>query len=124
MRRSTLLLLLLFLSLSVGTCFSQQEFVARYSAYGAYSYFSTPSLNLVQRGFDGDFGVNVRSWLTLGGDFSYGNGGSSLLPTQLSSSLQTKLAPYQQYLQGVSVPYSASIYTYEAGPQFNYRKLQ
>ena len=127
MRRSILLLLLLFLALSVGTCFSQQEYISRYSAYTAFSSFSTPSLNLTQRGFDGDFGVNVRSWLTLGGDFSYGNGGSSLLPSSLSPSVQAKLAPFLPYLPPgtvLAVPYSASTYTYEAGPQFNYRKMK
>jgi hypothetical protein len=53
------------------TCFSQQTDVAQFAVFGAYSYLSTPSLNLTQRGFDGDFGYNLRSWLTLGGDFSY-----------------------------------------------------
>jgi hypothetical protein len=128
MRRSTFLLLLLFLSLSVVTCFSQQEYVARYSAFGAYSYLSTPSLNLAQRGFDGDFGVNLRSWLTLGGDFSYGSGNTTLLPNQLNSATQAKLAPYVPLLVAngipIAVPYNSSTYTYEAGPQFNYRRLQ
>src|SRR5271157_4668824 len=96
MRRSILLLLLLFLflSLSVVTCLAQQEYVSRYSAFGAFSYLGTPSLNSVQRGFDGDFGVNLRSWLTLGGDFSYANGASTLLPSSLNTATQAKLAPY------------------------------
>ena len=95
MRRSTFILVLLFLSLSVVTCLAQkQEYVAQYSAFGAFSYLSTPSLNLAQRGFDGDFGVNVRSWLTLGGDFSYGSGSTSLLPNDLNAATQAKLAPY------------------------------
>jgi hypothetical protein len=128
MRRSTLLLLILFLSLSVVTSLAQQEFVSRYSAYGAFSYLSTPSLNLAQRGFDGDFGVNIRSWLTLGGDFSYANGHSTLLPSSLNSATQAKLLPYlpvfQQLGIPVAVPYNSSTYTYEAGPQFNYRRLK
>jgi hypothetical protein len=129
MRRSTSILLILFLSLSVVACLAQkQEYVARYSAFGAYSYLSTPSLNSVQRGFDGDFGVNVRSWLTLGGDFSYGSGSTTLLPNQLNSATQAKLAPYVPLLvaKGIplAVPYDSSTYTYEAGPQFNYRGLQ
>ena len=127
MRRPIVLLSLLVLSLSVGTCYSQQEYVARYTVFTAFSYYSTPSLNLTQRGFDGDFGVNIRSWLTLGGDFSYGNGASALLPSSLSPSVQAKLAPFLQYLPPgtvLAVPYSASTYTYEAGPQFNYRKMK
>ena len=111
------------------TCFAQkQEYVARYSAYGAYSYFSTPSLNLTQRGLDADFGVNVRPWLTLGGDFSYGAGNTTLLPNDLNAATQAKLAPYVPTLQKLgiplAVPYNASTYTYEAGPQFNYRRFR
>jgi hypothetical protein len=128
MRRSTLVLMFLVLCLCIGTCFSQQNYVAKYSAYSAYSYFSTPSLNLASRGLDIDFGLNMRSWLTMGGDFSYGNGSTTLLPNQLNSATQAKLAPYVPLLVGhgipVAVPYNATMYTYEAGPQFNYRHFK
>ena len=128
MRRSILLHLLLFLFLSVVTCLAQQEYVSRYSAFGAFSYLGTPSLNSVQRGFDGDFGVNLRSWLTLGGDFSYGSGSTTLLPNQLNAATQAKLAPYVPLFvaKGIplAVPYNSTTYTYEAGPQFNYRGLK
>jgi hypothetical protein len=128
MRRSTFILLLVFLSLSVVTCLAQQTFVSKYSTYGAFSYFSTPSLNLTQRGLDTDFGINVRSWLTLGGDFSYGMGNSSLLPSNLNAATQAKLAPFVPTFVKLGiplvVPYNASTYTYEAGPQFNYRKFK
>jgi len=127
MRRPIFIFLLLFLSLGVMTCFAQQSSILRYSAYGAFSYLSTPSLNLTQRGFDGDFGVNLRSWLTLGGDFSYAGGHSTLLPNSLNAATQAKLAPYvpvfQQLGIPIAVPYNSTTYTYEAGPQFNYRKL-
>jgi hypothetical protein len=127
MRRSILVLLLLFMFLVVGTCFSQQEYISRYSAYTAFSYLSTPSLNLTQRGFDADFGVNMRSWLTLGGDFSYNNGDSTLLPNDLSSSVKAKLVPILPYLPPgfvLALPYNSSTYSYEAGPQFNYRRMK
>ena len=128
MRRSFFCVLALFLLLTALTCFSQQTDVRQFSAFGAYSYLSTPSLNLTQRGFDGDFGVNVRSWLTLGGDFSYNNGHTSLLPNDLNSATQAKLAPYlplfHQLGIPLAVPYNATTYTYEAGPQFNYRRFK
>ena len=127
MRRSVILLLL-FLSLCVGTCFSQQTTILKYSAFTAFSYLSTPSLNLVQRGFDADFGVNMRSWLTLGGDFSYQNGHSTLLPSNFNAATQAKLAPFvpifQQLGIPIAVPFDGTVYTYEAGPQFNYRKMK
>ena len=127
MRRSFVCVLTLFLLLTVITCVSQQTDIRQFSAFGAFSYLSTPSLNLTQRGFDGDFGVNVRSWLTLGGDFSYGSGHSSLLPNDLNAATQAKLLPYLHLLPPgyvLAVPYNSSTYTYEAGPQFNYRRLQ
>ncbi len=127
MRLKTFFAVILFLALATLTCFSQQTDIRQFSAFGAYSYFSTPSLNLVQRGFDGDFGVNVRPWLTLGGDFSYGSGNSSLLPNHLSPAVQAQLAPIIPHLPPgfvLAVPYNAKDYTYEAGPQFNYRGIK
>src|ERR1017187_3616499 len=127
MRPRTLSVVLLFVLLPTLTCFSQQTDIRQFSAFGAYSYVSTPSLNLTQRGFDGDFGVNVRSWLTLGGDFSYNSGHSSLLPKDLSAANQAKLAPFLPLLPPgyvLAVPYNSATYTYEAGPQFNYRGLK
>ena len=127
MRHSFVCVLALFLLSTALTCFSQQTDIRQFSAFGAFSYLSTPSLNLTQRGFDGDFGVNVRSWLTLGGDFSYANGHSSLLPNDLNSATQAKLAAFLPLLPPgfvLAVPYNSSTYTYEAGPQFNYRRLQ
>ncbi len=128
MRHRILCGLTLFVLLMALNCFSQQEDVPRYVGYGGFSYYSTPSLNLTQRGFDGDFGVNVRSWLSLGGDFSYGAGNTTLLPTSLNGATQAKLAPYVPLFQKLgiplAVPYNASIYTYEVGPQFNYRRMK
>ncbi len=125
MRRSTLFLLIVFLFISALSSFAQQDYIARYSVFTAFSYMSTPSLNLVQRGFDSDFGVNLRPWLTLGADFSYQSGNSSLLPHSLSSSAQAKLAPILPLLPPgfvLAVPFNSRTWTYEAGPQFNYRK--
>jgi hypothetical protein len=113
--------------LSAVSCFSQQTEVTQYAAFGAFSYLSTPSLNLVQRGFDGDFGYNYRSWLTLGFDFSAFSGHSSLVPTELSAATQAKLAPFIPLLPPgfvLRVPYNASTQTYEGGPQFNYRHFK
>jgi hypothetical protein len=125
MRRSYFCVLLLFLLLTVPTCFAQQTDVRQFSSFGAFSYLSTPSLNLTQRGFDGDFGYNMKSWLTLGFDFSCNYGNTTLLPNDLNQATQAKLAPYLPLLQkyGIqpAVPYKANTYTYEAGPQFNYR---
>ena len=119
--------LMLFLVVASLTCFAQQTDIPRFSTFEAFSYYATPSLNLVQRGIDADFGVNVRPWLTLGFDFSYGDGGSTIVPHQLSPAVQAQLAALGPLLPPgfiVAVPYSAQDYTYEAGPQFNYRHFK
>src|ERR1039458_3241264 len=97
MRPRTLSVVLLFVLLTTLTCFSQQTDIRQFSAFGAYSYLSTPSLNLTQRGFDGDFGVNVRIWLPLGIDFSYVGAHSSLVPNDLNAATQAKLAPFPPF---------------------------
>jgi len=127
MRRSSVFVLFVSLFLTALPSFSQQDYITRYSAYAGFSYLSTPSLNLTQRGIDTDVGVNLRSWLTVGFDFSYNNGHSSLLPTYLNSATQAKLAPFLPLLPPgfvLAVPYDGSSYSYEAGPQFNYRRLK
>jgi hypothetical protein len=127
MRPRTLFVVLLFVLLTSLTVFSQQTDIRQFSTFGGFSYLSTPSLNLTQRGFDGDFGVNVRSWLTLGSDFSYSVGSSSLVPKYLNAATQAKLAPFLPYLPPgyvLAVPYDSATYTYEAGPQFNYRRFR
>jgi hypothetical protein len=128
MRRLFVCVLALFLLLSAVACFSQQTDIRQFSTFQAFSYLTTPSLNLVQRGYDGDFGVNVRPWLTLGFDFSTQNGNSTLLPSKLNQPTQAQLAPFlpifEQLGIPVAVPYHATTRTYEGGPQFNYRHFK
>ncbi len=104
---------------------SDQQYVGRYDAFGGFSYFATPNLNLYQRGFNGEFGVNVRRWVALGGDFSVVTGTSSLVPKELNQATLAKLAPLQPLLPpgyNLYVPFDSTTYTYSAGPQINIRK--
>ena len=127
MRLKTFSAVILFIVLTSLFSFSQQTDIPLFSTFGGFSYYATPSLNLVQRGVDADFGVNVRPWLTLGFDFSYGDGGSTLFPNKLAAPVQAQLAPIISTLPPgfvLAVPFSAQDYTYEAGPQFNYRHFK
>jgi hypothetical protein len=127
MRLKTFSAVILFIVLTSLFSFSQQTDIARFSTFQGFSYFATPSLNLVQRGIDADFGVNLRSWLTVGFDFSYGDGGSTIFPDKLAPAVQARLAALAPTLPPgfiVAVPFSAQDYTYEAGPQFNYRHFK
>jgi hypothetical protein len=122
MRRVFLCVLGMLLCVSA---YAQQEYVSRYDIFQAFSVLSTGNLNLFQRGYNEEFGVNVRRWVALGGDFSIFSGHSSLDPSLLAASQTAKLAPYLPLLPpgaAISVPYESSTYTFCAGPQFNYRK--
>jgi len=127
MRLKTLSALLVFLVLATLTGFSQQDYVSRYDAFAGYSFFSTPSLSLFSNGFNGEFGVNVKTWLALGGDFSIFSGSSAILPSNLNAQRQAELAPFLPLLPPgyvLRVPFSATTSTYSAGPQFNIRKMK
>ena len=121
---------LLFLSASAP---AQQDYVARYDAFGSYSFLDTPKLNLFERGFNGQFGVNVRRWLAIGGDFSVFTGHSTLYPHMLAPAKQQELGAKLQplVLAGIIPPtyqvysmYDATTYTFTAGPQLNYRHFK
>jgi hypothetical protein len=84
----SLLAALLFSSAAL----AQQEYVPRYEAFAGYSYLNSPKLNLAERGFNVEFGVNVNRWLTLGGDYSYFTGHSDIFPQDLTPALQLQLA--------------------------------
>jgi hypothetical protein len=114
------LLILLTSSLSI----AQKAYVGRFDTFGGYSYFSSPKLNLVERGFNGEAGVNVTRWLALGFDFSVFKGHASLTPAELNPAIQAQLAPLLATLPPgtvVAVPYDSTTYTYSAGPQINFR---
>lgn len=134
MRPKTLSVLVLFLILLTSlTCFSQQTYVNRFDVFGGYSYFSTPSLNLVQNGFNTEFGWNWKTWLAMGFDFSVFNGDNVIVPNMLTPALQSTLSQQIAYLQSVGqlppgyqlrMPTSSTTYTYSAGPQINIRHFK
>ena len=115
------------LLLSTMVCFSQQNEILQYTVISGYSYLGTPSLNLAQRGYNFDFAQNVRPWMSIGFDFSGFSGGSTLLPSYLNTATQTKLGqmlPPGFPVSAVTVPYTSSTYTYQVGPQLNYRRFK
>ena len=123
MRRLLFCVLALFLVSTALPGFSQQTDVRQFVVFGAYTYLNTRSLNLVQRGFDGDLGYNYRSWLSFGFDFGYYTGHNTIFGNELSPLGQGLLkelgAP-----PGFGVPFNINTQTYEAGPQLNYRHFK
>jgi hypothetical protein len=80
---------------------------------------------LNQNGFDTTLGINVNRWLGLGTDFSIFKGstnlgfGTTTLGSQLASVAPAGLVPL---LSGLSVPISATTYTWGIGSKVNLRK--
>ncbi|HEY3616763.1 MAG TPA: hypothetical protein VGK96_08105, partial [Candidatus Sulfotelmatobacter sp.] len=48
---------------------AQDRDINHYTLFTGFDYMVSPARNLTERGFESDFGVTVRPWLGLGGDF-------------------------------------------------------
>jgi hypothetical protein len=109
---------------------AQQMEVRRYDVYAGFAGFETPELNLAQRGFHLQAGQSVRTWLSVGFDYSEGTGHNSLTPNLLKPSLQQELGGEIQGLilaglipanYTLVVPTNAASQTFAFGPQVEYR---
>lgn len=105
--------------------FAQQTDINRYTVFTGFNYLISPARNLTARGFDVDFGVTVKPWLALGGDFSaIGDGIVSGAGT--INGTETVFAPLLTAngipAQSVNVAFKSTTYTFAAGPQFYLRK--
>ncbi|HTP69757.1 MAG TPA: hypothetical protein VMJ35_12700 [Dongiaceae bacterium] len=102
-----------------------QEIIPRYTVYTGFDYMISPARNLTERGFDVDFGVIVKPWLGLGGDFS-------AIGEDIFSGAGTINGSETIYAKPVAglgippssihVPFKSTTYTFAAGPQFYFRK--
>jgi hypothetical protein len=118
---------LIALLLSVSVCaFAQQNYVGRYDFFTGFSYLASPKLDLQQRGFNTQIGVNLRPWLAFGVDYSIQEGRASLVVSDLKPSLQTLLVSEvgPTYAAALSVPFDATTQTFTAGPQLAYRHMK
>jgi hypothetical protein len=108
--------------LVVGLClpaFAQQEHVNKYDVFTGFTYMISPARNLTERGFNPEFGVNIKRWLSLGGDFSVLVGAGDVFARH--TVFEPLLAPLPPTLNP-AVPFDSTTYTFAAGPQFNIRK--
>ena len=121
------LLLTLFFSLTQIACHAQQQYVGRYGLYTGFTDLYTPGLNNIQQlGFHLQAGVDNRSWLTTGFDYSVEHGNTNLIPSMASPAVLAGI----EYLYGVgalpptyavNIPLSATTQTFTAGPTLDYR---
>lgn len=114
------LLIVILVVLASLPMLAQQEHINRYDAFTGFTYMVTPDRNLIQRGVNGSFGVNVRRWLALGGDFSYLTGSTGITPNE--TELGPVLTPLIPPGVVINVPITAHTYSFAVGPQFNWRR--
>lgn len=118
----------LFCILAIFLCLpasAQQTDINRYTLFTGFDYLISPARNLTERGFEGDFGVTVKPWLGLGGDFSV-IGDSVISGAGTINGSETTFVPtlekYHIDPSQVNVPFRSTTYTFAAGPQFYIRK--
>jgi hypothetical protein len=134
-------LFLAALLVSLSACaFAQQDYVGRYDFFTGFSYLNSPKLDLQQRGFNTQIGVNLRRWLAFGFDYSIQEGRSELVPSDLKPNdaalvNQTLLAAQAGLVPGFPAaavppgyvlwaPFDATTQTFTLGPQLAYRHLK
>src|SRR5579875_2559770 len=83
-----LLLSSLMLPLSIH---AQQPYVGRFDIYNGFTWFDSPSVHLEERGYHLQAGLNLRTWLAMGFDYSVVSGNLVLRPNDLKHSLQTEI---------------------------------
>lgn len=124
----TIIRRLLLGSLAILLCLpviAQQTDVNRYTLYTGFNYMIGPGRNLTERGVESDFGVNLKPWMSVGGDFSV-VGDAVLSGAGTINGSETVFAPLLQANNinpaQVNVPFRSSTYIFAAGPQFYLRK--
>jgi hypothetical protein len=111
----------------------QQNYVGRFDLYNGFTWFDSPSAYLEERGYHLQAGINAKTWLALGFDFSVVTGNLTLTPNLLKPALQTQIAAQLAQLEAagvipagyqVAVGTASTTQTFAAGPQFEYRHFQ
>ena len=113
--------------------FAQQDYVGRFDLYNGFTWFDSPSANLEERGYHLQAGVNPRTWLALGFDYSVVQGNLTLTPNLLKPALQSQIAGQLALLESlqvlppgyqVAVSTASVTQTFAAGPQYEYRHFR
>jgi opacity protein-like surface antigen len=107
---------------------AQQTDINRYTLFTGFDYMISPARNLTERGFDVDFGVTMKPWLALGGDFG-AIGDAIISGAGTINGSETVYAPAVNQsglipggADSIHVAFKSTTYTFAAGPQFYLRK--
>ncbi len=115
------------------SAFGQQSYVGFYDVYAGFTYFDSPNIDLSQRGFHTQVGINPRTWLGLGFDYSVATGNTAITVAELTPTLQRQLSSQLTPLVtaglipanfNLTIPIDSTTETFAAGPQLEYRHWQ
>jgi hypothetical protein len=113
--------------------FAQQDYVRRFDLYSGFAWLDSPSSKLQERGYHLQAGVNLKTWLAVGFDYSVVTGTLTLTPDLLKQSLADQIAAQLAQLAAagllppgyqVAVPTGSTTQTFAAGPQLEYRHFR
>jgi hypothetical protein len=133
MTKSVNLLVPLLLVLIPARALAREHYVGRFDIYNGFAWFDSPSARLTERGYHLQAGVNARTWLSVGFDFSVVQGNVTLVPDLLNPTLQAQIGAQVAALQAagllprgyqVAVGTSSTTQTFAAGPQWEYRRFR
>ena len=104
----------------------QQAYVSRYDLFTGYTFLDSPRVGLFENGFHVQAGYRLRTWASLGVDYSVSAGDLTLTPNLLLPSLQQQLGAELGGLAAAGqipptyqlvVPAHSRTQTFAAGPQ-------
>lgn len=133
MLKSASILAFSLFALSPQPAFCQQDYVGLFDLYNGFTWFDSPSVNLDERGYHLQAGVNARTWLALGFDYSVVQGNLTLTPNLLKPTLEDQINAQVAGLEAagllppgyhLAVTTSSTTQTFAAGPQFEYRRFR
>jgi hypothetical protein len=113
--------------------FGQQTYVTRYDLYTGYAFLDSPKIGLFENGFQFQFGVRPKTWVSLGFDYSITSGNLTLTPDLLPTALQQQLGAQLGQLAAAGrlpsgyalvVPASSTTQSFAMGPQLAYRHFK
>ncbi|MGA8593701.1 MAG: hypothetical protein WB676_03065 [Bryobacteraceae bacterium] len=111
----------------------QQDYVGLFDLYNGFTWFDSPSAKLEERGYHLQAGVNPRTWLALGFDYSVVQGNLTLTPNLLKPALQSQITAELAELEAaglippgyqLAITTTSTTQTFAAGPQFEYRRFR
>jgi len=119
--------------LLASSAFGQQSYVTRFDLYTGYAFLDSPKIGLFENGFQFQFGVRPKTWVSLGFDYSITRGSLTLTPDLLPAPLQQQLGLQLGQLAAaglvpagyaLKVGADSTTQSFAMGPQLAYRHFQ